>query len=62
MIVKNGEKALWVTQRSQLPTTHEWRIMVWLNTTDSKLSHAIHKKIADLVKYEMESSTKKAKQ
>lgn len=55
MVVKDGEKALWVTERGQLPNG-EWRIMVWLNTTDTKLSNDIHKKVAALVKYEMEQS------
>lgn len=55
MIVKDGEKALWVTERSQLPNG-EWRIMVWLNTKDHGLSNQIHRDIASLVKHEMENA------
>ena len=57
MIVKpaTGEKALWVTERSQLPSG-EWRIMVWLNTTDTRLSHHIHERVAELVRHEMLSA------
>ncbi len=51
----DGEKAFWVTERSQLPSG-EWRIMVWLNTTDDKLSNRIHKEVAQLVKAMMEAS------
>lgn len=47
--VEDGEKALWVTQRNQLPTK-EWRIQVWLNTEDDALSRQIHERIAELVK------------
>lgn len=57
MIVKDGELAFWVTERKQLPD-NRWRIVVWLNTEDSKLSHQIHKKIADLVKQEMNAAPK----
>lgn len=49
MIVKDGEKALWVTERKQLPTG-EWRIGIWLNTTDDSLSSDIHKQVAKLVR------------
>lgn len=52
MFVKDGELALWVTERKQLPD-NRWRIAVWLNTTDSGLSIQIHNKIADLVEHEM---------
>lgn len=55
MIVKDGELSLWVTERSQLPDKR-WRISVWLNTEDDKLTHQIHKDIANLVKHEMESA------
>lgn len=55
MIVKDGELALWVTERKQLPDGR-WRISVWLNTTDSELSSRIHRKVADLVKREMKTA------
>lgn len=60
MFVKpaTGEKALWVTERKQLPTG-EWRIMVWLNTEDNKLSNTIHKEIAHLVKVRMEAEAQR---
>ena len=60
MIVKpaTGEKALWVTERSQLPSG-EWRIMVWLNTTDNGLSHQIHQQVATLVRGLMEEEAER---
>jgi hypothetical protein len=56
MIVKDGELALWVTERKQMPDGR-WRVSVWLNTSDNKLSHQIHKDIATLVKNRMEAAT-----
>lgn len=58
MIVKDGELALWVTERKQLPDGR-WRISVWLNTKNTKLSHQIHKEVAHLVKVMMEPAHKK---
>lgn len=55
VIKAGGEKALWVTERAQVPSG-EWRIVAWLNTNRSDLSNEIHRKIADLVKREMESA------
>lgn len=55
MIVKDGELALWVTERKQLPDGR-WRISVWLNTGDYEISSQIHKRIANLVKHEMNSA------
>lgn len=52
MFVRDGELALWVTERKQLPDGR-WRIAIWLNTDDEKLSHQIHEYIAELVKHEM---------
>lgn len=52
----DGERPLWATERKQLPTG-EWVLTVWLDTTDSGLSHDIHDKVASLVNYMMSNAT-----
>ena len=56
MILKDGELALWVTERKQLPDKR-WRISIWLNTEENLLSMEIHDAVASLVSHMMKEAT-----